>query len=95
MFNKLISIKAAAISLKQHPSSSFLKKPEEKELLHSKHGITTLWSNNKISNFQYLMLLNTFAGRTYNDVTQYPVFPWILAGMHAYNHHTHTVSVFH
>ena len=25
------------------------------------------------------MRLNTFAGRTYNDLTQYPVFPWILS----------------
>lgn len=25
------------------------------------------------------MALNTFAGRTYNDLTQYPVFPWIVA----------------
>jgi hypothetical protein len=25
------------------------------------------------------MALNTFAGRTYNDLTQYPVFPWIIA----------------
>lgn len=25
------------------------------------------------------MSLNTFAGRTYNDLTQYPVFPWIVA----------------
>lgn len=24
------------------------------------------------------MHLNTISGRTYNDVTQYPVFPWIL-----------------
>jgi hypothetical protein len=24
------------------------------------------------------MQLNTIAGRTYNDLTQYPVFPWIL-----------------
>ena len=23
--------------------------------------------------------LNTLAGRTYNDLSQYPVFPWILA----------------
>lgn len=23
--------------------------------------------------------LNTIAGRTYNDLSQYPVFPWILA----------------
>lgn len=24
------------------------------------------------------MALNTLAGRTYNDLTQYPVFPWVL-----------------
>jgi hypothetical protein len=24
------------------------------------------------------MYLNTIAGRTYNDLTQYPVFPWVL-----------------
>ena len=25
------------------------------------------------------MNLNTFAGRSYNDLTQYPIFPWVLA----------------
>lgn len=25
------------------------------------------------------MYLNTLAGRSYNDLMQYPVFPWILA----------------
>ena len=24
------------------------------------------------------MQLNTIAGRTYNDLSQYPVFPWVL-----------------
>ena len=32
-----------------------------------------------MTNFQYLMHLNTLAGRSYNDLMQYPVFPWILA----------------
>ena len=32
----------------------------------------------RISNFDYLMRLNTLAGRSYNDLTQYPVMPWIL-----------------
>jgi len=36
------------------------------------------WQTGEISNFQYLMHLNTLAGRGYNDLTQYPVFPWIL-----------------
>ncbi|XP_028324426.1 WD repeat- and FYVE domain-containing protein 4 isoform X3 [Gouania willdenowi] len=37
------------------------------------------WQMGEISNFEYLMHLNTIAGRTYNDLMQYPVFPWVLA----------------
>ena len=37
------------------------------------------WLEGKISNFEYLMDLNTTSGRSFNDLTQYPVFPWILA----------------
>ncbi|CAL8284102.1 unnamed protein product, partial [Arctogadus glacialis] len=37
------------------------------------------WQRGDISNFEYLMHLNTLAGRTYNDMMQYPVFPWVLA----------------
>ena len=31
-----------------------------------------------MSNFEYIMRLNLFAGRSFNDITQYPVFPWVL-----------------
>ncbi|OZJ02277.1 hypothetical protein BZG36_05064 [Bifiguratus adelaidae] len=37
------------------------------------------WERREMTNFQYLMYLNTLAGRSFNDLTQYPVFPWILA----------------
>ncbi|KAK4359154.1 hypothetical protein RND71_021383 [Anisodus tanguticus] len=37
------------------------------------------WKRREITNFEYLMVLNTLAGRSYNDLTQYPVFPWVLA----------------
>ncbi|XP_055626946.1 WD repeat and FYVE domain-containing protein 3 isoform X2 [Toxorhynchites rutilus septentrionalis] len=42
-------------------------------------SVTQRWVRDEISNFQYLMHLNTLAGRSYNDLMQYPVFPWILA----------------
>ncbi|KAK3708098.1 hypothetical protein QZH41_019181, partial [Actinostola sp. cb2023] len=42
-------------------------------------GLTERWLRREISNFDYLMQLNTIAGRSYNDLSQYPVFPWILA----------------
>ena len=41
--------------------------------------MTKKWIKGEISNFHYLMLINTMAGRTFNDLTQYPVFPWVLA----------------
>ena len=40
--------------------------------------VTNNWVNGKMSNFDFLMQINMFAGRTYNDLTQYPVFPWVL-----------------
>lgn len=40
---------------------------------------TRKWIKGELSNFHYLMLINTMAGRTFNDLTQYPVFPWVLA----------------
>lgn len=40
--------------------------------------MTQAWLRRRVSNFDYLMYLNTVAGRTYNDLTSYPVFPWIL-----------------
>ncbi|KAL6718718.1 Beige protein-like 1 [Lecanora helva] len=47
------------------------------------HGIsnpaTRKWLKGEMSNFHYLVFINTMAGRTFNDLTQYPVFPWVLA----------------
>jgi hypothetical protein len=40
---------------------------------------TTKWQKGEITNFEYLMQLNQAAGRSCEDLTQYPVFPWILA----------------
>ncbi|XP_043782392.1 WD repeat- and FYVE domain-containing protein 4 isoform X1 [Cervus elaphus] len=53
------------LSLRRYPSS-------DKTMLQK-------WQKRDISNFEYLMYLNTLAGRTYNDYMQYPVFPWVLA----------------
>jgi len=42
-------------------------------------SMTAQWNKGQISNFEYLMYLNTAAGRTYCDLMQYPVFPFVLA----------------
>jgi len=36
------------------------------------------WVKGEITNYEYLIALNSAANRTRNDLSQYPVFPWIL-----------------
>ena len=42
-------------------------------------NFTQMWTSGRISNFEYLMMLNIFSGRTFNSILQYPVFPWLLS----------------
>ena len=35
------------------------------------------WKEEKITTFDYILLLNKYSSRTYNDPNQYPVMPWI------------------
>eukprot|EP00127_Corallochytrium_limacisporum_P004200 Clim_evm145s157 gene=Clim_evmTU145s157 len=39
---------------------------------------TWSWLFGEITTFDYLMFLNHSAGRSFNDLSQYPVFPWII-----------------
>ena len=43
-----------------------------------KEEICNEWSKNKITNYDYLMLLNTLGGRSLNHLSQYFIFPWII-----------------
>ena len=43
------------------------------------HRATLAWQHGRISNFDYLLFCNLAAGRSFNDLTQWPVFPWILS----------------
>ena len=36
------------------------------------------WKNWEISTMNLLMFINIYANRSFNDINQYPVFPWIL-----------------
>ncbi|KAL4435814.1 hypothetical protein ABPG74_015782 [Tetrahymena malaccensis] len=36
------------------------------------------WQDDEITNFEYLMALNSLSSRSLNDINQYYVFPWII-----------------
>ena len=40
--------------------------------------IKDLWKNNKISYLEYMMWINIYGNRSFRDIVQYPIFPWIL-----------------
>lgn len=53
-------------------------------IIHTNIGIkeitpyTNRWKKGQISNFDYLMILNKYCNRSFNDISQYPVFPWVI-----------------
>ena len=73
--------------------SSFLKLPLNTSLLrqtltdkyesykHLTHedlaGIVKNWCYNKLSNFDYLLIINCISGRQFESPFNYPIFPWI------------------
>jgi len=41
--------------------------------------ISKQWIERKISNYDYLLFLNRMALRSFNDLSLYPIFPWIIS----------------
>ena len=81
--------------LKIKENNKNLKKSKEKKIHiifnQSYNEFSTIenlienWKNNQISNFHYLMILNIFANRSYRDLNQYPILPWILNNFDNFN----------
>lgn len=46
--------------------------------MHAIKDVTRAWQKREISNYEYLAFLNAVGDRTIHDLTQYPVFPWII-----------------
>ena len=60
---------------KQIYQIEFIENPK-KEFINKR--FTEEWKKKRLSNFEYLMRINDFSSRTFEDLSQYPVFPWIL-----------------
>ncbi|XP_051910531.1 protein FAN isoform X2 [Hippocampus zosterae] len=46
---------------------------------HTAESYMLQWQRGHLSNYQYLLHLNNLADRSCNDLSQYPVFPWVIA----------------
>ena len=52
------------------------------------------WRYGLISNYEYLMYLNNISNRSFNDLTQYPVLPWVLNDYTSQNLHLDDPSIY-
>ena len=80
--SSMVFMKNKHVFLMKSSNSRKIPKMKDHAILEVKQiieDITEKWSNGIISNFSYLMLLNTLSGRTYNDLSQYPVLPWVIS----------------
>ena len=50
----------------------------DKDFLNNKQEITNQWKIKKLPTYEYLLFINKFSSRSYNDISQYYIFPWIL-----------------
>ena len=62
--------------------------------LVAESGMTEKWMNWQISNFEYLMFLNFAAGRSFNDLAQYPVLPWVLGDYKSESIDLHSKTIY-
>ena len=61
------------------PESAIVQKLSESNIdLIKRLKLDIQWQSGKLPNFDYLMQLNIASGRSIQDITHYPVFPWIL-----------------
>ena len=73
--------RAATGIMKRAPEQTVKQWPKNsKQFLQEQlTSLTIGWVKGRVSNFDYLLSLNCLAGRSFNDLCQYPVMPWVLS----------------
>lgn len=74
-------LKSLLSKISTHKNTTTRRGPgySQRLLSRSLESVAKFWEHGIISNFDYLMFLNALSGRSFNDFSQYPVFPWIIS----------------
>lgn len=64
----------------RNATNTFYQNCDSSELI-KRINLADKWKKRNISNYEYLYYLNLLSGRSYNDINQYPIYPWILFEM--------------
>lgn len=70
---------------KEEGTFRIIENPRKALLVKENADFTTVseWQIGKRSNMELLMLVNKYSGRSFNDLSQYPIFPWVLKDYHS------------
>lgn len=49
------------------------------ESIEKMESVYQAWINGELSNFDFLIYINFISNRSFNDLSQYPIFPWVLS----------------
>ena len=63
----------------------FKNNPKTQNKIHERNffklqqkNLISEWLEERLNTYEYLLFLNKYSSRTFNDVNQYPIFPWII-----------------
>ena len=78
-FNFFRQSKYDKFKKKLSKNSEFCRLFHKKDYLTKEKSITKAWIENILTTYEYLLFINKYASRTFNDTNQYYIFPWILS----------------
>ena len=63
----------------------FKNNKKTKDKIHTKNFFKSIskylineWMEEQLTTYEYLLFMNKLSTRTYNDINQYPIYPWII-----------------
>ena len=69
--DEIISIYKSKLKIMQF---TLIQNPKE---YFEKEDYTRKYKDNKITTYDYLLMLNKFSSRSYNNIMEYPIIPWL------------------
>ena len=64
--------------VKNYPALSERRLANREDFRKAIDAVMSKWRKGTLSNFDYLIWLNRLAGRSHHDLSQYPIFPWVI-----------------
>ena len=75
---RIFYLKKKNLIYQKNSQMKFYNKELKTTFPKNSEEIKKLWNERTISNFEFLMWINIFGNRSYRDIYQYPIMPWII-----------------